>query len=45
MTEQAFDDNDDPADLPLFTQILSTRPGRVRSTFQCATIQSPAART
>ena len=33
MAEQAFHDNDDPADLPLFTQVLSTRPGRVRSTF------------
>jgi pilus assembly protein CpaF len=33
MTEQAFHDNDGPADLPLFTQFLSTRPGRVRSTF------------
>jgi pilus assembly protein CpaF len=33
MTEQAFHDSDDPADLPLFTQLLSTRPGRVRSTF------------
>jgi pilus assembly protein CpaF len=33
MAEQAFHDSDDPADLPLFTQLLSTRPGRVRSTF------------
>ena len=33
MAEQAFHDSDDPADLPLFTQVLSTRPGRVRSTF------------
>jgi pilus assembly protein CpaF len=33
MAEQAFHDSDDPADLPLFTQVPSTRPGRVRSTF------------
>jgi pilus assembly protein CpaF len=33
MAEQAFHKGDDPADLPLFTQVLSTRPGRVRSTF------------
>jgi Flp pilus assembly CpaF family ATPase len=33
MAEQAFRDSDDPTDLPLFTQVLSPRPGRVRSTF------------
>jgi pilus assembly protein CpaF len=33
MAEQAFHDIDDPADLPLFTQVLSAPPGRVRSTF------------